>query len=152
MDVLQYNWHNLRRETEILLERVRGGRSAIVWGAISYEVKVDLVGKDGKMELEYYVNILQNVLLSMDDMDFNEDWILQQDNSSVRISIHVKEFLDANDIDVMERPDKFPDINIIKNVWGHPAGDSFNEERQYEDIVDLQDGIMESGQNLNLEH
>lgn len=53
--------------------------------------KIDSVGSDGKMDSEYYVNVLQNFLLPIVDVILIDGWFLQQGNASVHTSTGVKE-------------------------------------------------------------
>lgn len=151
-DGLQFYWHDLRREPEIYSKRVQGGRSVMVWGSISYQGKVDLVGIDGKMDSEYYVNVLQTVLLPVCNKLLAEDWILQQDNAAVHTSQRTNDFLDVYDVDVLPWPAKSPDLNIIENVWGRMARDVYKNGRQFENVVDLQDAIMEAWNDIDLSY
>lgn len=63
--------HDLRNESEISSSRVQGCCLLLVWGATSYKGKAYLVGIDGSMESEYYIKILQESLLPVEDA-FNE--------------------------------------------------------------------------------
>lgn len=151
-DGLQYYWHDLQKQPEIDSKRVQGGRSVMVWGAISFNGKLDLVGNEGKMNSEYYTQVLENVLLPIADTVVGEDWILQQDNAAVHTSRHTTDFLDTYDIDTLTWPAKSPDLNIIENLWGVLARGVYRNGRQFDNVPDLQDAIMDEWNKIKRDY
>lgn len=96
----------------------------MLWGPLSYKRTLDIVWIDGRMDSQYDTQILQTVLAPVVDTLLPHEWVLQQDNAAVYTfytSRHTLEFLDEHDIDFVNWPAKFPDLNIIKNVWGRLA-------------------------------
>lgn len=140
-DGLQYHWHDLRKEPEIFSKRQQGGGSVMVWGAISYKGTLELEGIDGNMDSEYYCEVLRVGLLPVADDVLGDNWILVQDGASVHTSNHTADWLDANDVSVIDWPAKSPDLNIIENVWGILARKVYKDGRQFETIHELQDAI-----------
>lgn len=112
--------------------------------AISYREQINLAHIDGKMDSQYYTNVLCESLIPTADALLGEDWVFQRDNAAVPSSTHTKTFLEANDVHVLDWPAKSPDINIIENVWGLMVRRVYDKGSQCNNITDLQDGIMES--------
>lgn len=52
--------------------------------------------------------------------------------------------IDVHDIDCIYWPDKSSDLNITENVWGRLARKVYENGRQFKNLVDLQDFIMDA--------
>lgn len=151
-DGTQYYWHDIRKENEVYSQRVQGGRSVMVWGAICFNGKLDLVGIDGKMDSNYYVEVLQSVLIPSADALLGDEWVFQQDNAAVHSSHVTREFLEANDVEVLDWPAKSPDLNIIENMWGQLVRVVYASGRQYNNVCDLQDAIMAAWNSIDIHY
>lgn len=55
----------------------------LVWGAILHKNVVDLFEVEGKMDSEYYCNILQDCMVNCNGRELEKDWILQHDHAVV---------------------------------------------------------------------
>lgn len=53
----------MRKELELFSKRVRDERSVVVFGCMSYKGTADLVGIQENMDLEYFLDDLQNSLI-----------------------------------------------------------------------------------------
>ena len=62
-DGFRYYWHDLREEPATLSKRHSGGGSLMVWGAISYGGKTELVTLRGKIDSRRYQDTLADHLL-----------------------------------------------------------------------------------------
>lgn len=115
-------------------------------------MKLNLVGIDGKMDSQYYVDVLgSSSLPSADDM-FGGDWIFQKDNAAVHSSNLIKSFLEANGIEVLDCPAKPLDLNTIENLWGQLVRCVYASGRQCYSVVELQDAIMNTWNSIDLHY
>lgn len=73
-DRLRYYWDDPCNELEVFPKRGQGGRSVIVWRAISYNGVEDLVEIDITLNAKYYCDILQTWPLSNAERTLEENW------------------------------------------------------------------------------
>lgn len=96
------------------------------------------------MNLEYYVNVLQTVLLLVADTLLDGDWALQKENAAVHTPQKTDEFFDFYDVYFLPWSAKSPDLNITENVWGRLARNVCKNGQQFENVINLQDAVMEA--------
>lgn len=114
----------------------------MVWGAISFNGKLDLNGIEEKMDTIYYTQILETALLLIAKIFVGEGWILQQGNGAVHTSRHTNDFLDSHDIATSGWPAKLPDLNLIANGWCCLARGVYQNERQFQNAPARKEAIM----------
>ena len=85
----------------------------MVWGCLGWESVGRLAEVEGKMNAEQYVDILENNLLpSMEESGISlEDVIFQQDNDPKHTSKRAKEWMEDNNITLLDWPPQSPDPN-----------------------------------------
>lgn len=115
-----------------------------VWGGIFYNGLVDFEEINRTMLAKFSCDVLQTCFLSNQDGILEEDWILQQENASVHTAYYTMEWLQSNDVDVMNWPAKPPDLNIIENVRGALVRIVYTNGRQFNDVYRLQEAIISS--------
>lgn len=97
-----------------------GGSKIMVWGCISKHGFHDLALLEGSVDSEAYIATLSNHLLPVISTYFrNEDVVFQQDGAKIHTSHTTTEFLNENNITVLEWPPHSPDVNIIEHVWNY---------------------------------
>ena len=108
-DGRQWVW---KKTGEGLIERevqgtvMFGGGNIMVWGCLGWEGVGRLAEVEGKMNAEQYVDILENNLLpSMEESGISlEDVIFQQDNDPKHTSKKAKEWMEDNNITLLDWP------------------------------------------------
>lgn len=117
-DGLKYYWHNLRIARESFSKREQKKKSVMICMAISYKETIDLLSISCKMNAEYYLIVLDRILLPTIVILFGEDWKLQQDKASVHIAPKTEEYLQVYGIDVLQWLAMLLDLNITENFRG----------------------------------
>uniref|UniRef100_A0A3B4EU37 Tc1-like transposase DDE domain-containing protein n=2 Tax=Haplochromini TaxID=319058 RepID=A0A3B4EU37_9CICH len=66
-----------------------------------------------------YVQMLQRASLMTEGPRLcGNDWIFQQDNTTVHNACRTRDFFQKNSITFLDHPAYFPDPNPIENLWG----------------------------------
>jgi len=151
-DGYKYYWHDLRREQQWVSKSVAGGGSVMVWGAIGYNERSNLVIIDGNLNAKKYIDILQQNLLIFATRNAVEDYIFQQDNCPAHKSQAVSQWITDNNINKMQWPAYSPDINIIENCWGHLVRMVYGTGRQFHSRQELKQCINEKWQEMPQEY
>ena len=104
-----------RGRPDLIVERHTGPTPSImVWGAIGFNVKSQLVLVEGTMTARQYVDrVLNPVVVPM--MANIANGMFQQDNARVHIARISREAL--HDITTLEWPTRSPDLSPIEHVW-----------------------------------
>ena len=77
-----------------------------------------LVTVTGMMNSELFRNILETHLLPTPQSCFpDDDGIFQQDLATCHTSKKLQKIFEEAEINVLEWPGNFPDLNLIENLW-----------------------------------
>ncbi|GFV43438.1 transposable element Tcb2 transposase [Trichonephila clavipes] len=102
-----------------IIERDRyGGRSVLVWGGIMLGSRTDLhIFDAGSVNGTRYCNeiLLPYVRLFRGAMGLQ--FIFMDDNAPCHRTVAAEQLLESEDIERMDWPARFPDLNPIEHVW-----------------------------------
>ena len=96
-----------------------GGGSVMVWGGISHRAKTDLVTVHGNLNAMRCCNEIVQPALLRYFLRQGHATIFQQDNGRGHVARHTMNFLQANDVNVLDWPARSPDISPIEHLWDH---------------------------------
>lgn len=147
-DGYRYYWHDTRKEPRLLSRRQMGGGSVMMWAAIGYERKSPIVLLDGRVNSAQYLNLLRVQANNFEDMA-GPDYYFQQDNAPIHTARVVKNWLESEQIRLLEWPARSPDLNIIENVWGLLTRDVYADARQFDTKNELKRAIQASWERID---
>lgn len=68
----------------------QGGGFVMVWGSISYQGTLSMVGIEGNLDSTYYCGVLEKALIKSANDIYDDMWTFVQDNKSVHSSKYTK--------------------------------------------------------------
>lgn len=123
----------------------------MIWGAVSCKVTIDLVDMSRIMDVEY-TNSLELVLQYVASRLFDDEWTLQQEDTSVLTDHKTKEVFEVYDIKILDWTDKSSDSNIVQNFWEPITRKVFKQGRQYNNMASLQNIIMNASKVIKVDY
>lgn len=118
LDGLSYHQIDFRGEKDGFSTIKKEGGYGMSQRDVSNKVTISIECIDENMDLENYFKILRIGLITVADDIMGSKWDLMKDSESVHRSNYTAKWLDSNDVNVTDWAAKYPDVNIIKSVWG----------------------------------
>ena len=126
-------------------------KGLMVWGAISCNGGLRLVCVDERINTETYIDMLQNDFFGVVKEELPSNFLFQQDNAPPHVSRVTKEYLEKEKIPVMDWPPVSPDLSPIENIWGIMSMKVYENGKQYKNVDDLWDAIVQAFHSISAE-
>ena len=152
-DGINYYWHGLsdHEKDNYCAKRKFGGGGIMVWGAISYFGKTEIVFIEKNLNSLQYIEIIKKYYFNfIKEYEDYEDFTFQQDNASVHTSKKTMRFFSKKGINILGWPANSPDLNPIENVWGILVR-SIYRKGTINSIPELKRKIKEAWDSITLE-
>lgn len=124
----------------------------MVWGSISYYGAIFSERTSGNMNSQGYSTVLQNGMLPYLGDELGETWALIHDIASVHRFGYTKNWLQEHEVDDMDWPVKFSDLNALAIVWGMMVCSICKHGFQLEDAQQLTEVIVVAWENIDHEY
>ena len=129
------------------VDRFRRG-SVMVWGGINHQGKTDLVVIRGNLNAQGYINdVLRPVVVPFINTQ-NGPVIFQQDNARPHTARVTTQFLQGNNINVMQWPSMSPDLSPIEQVWDELDKRVRRRQIQPNTLAQLEQALIHEWNNL----
>ena len=130
-------------------DRWGGGGSVHVWGGISKFHKTRLVVFDRNVNANTYIqNVLQPVVVPFMRQHFRGRGQFQQDNAPAHNARLTTNFLQRNNINVMNWPAKSPDMSPIENLWDELGRRVYQRRPPPATVLQLRRAIEDEWNNM----
>lgn len=149
-DGFKYYWHDLRSDKAIAMSRNFGGGSLMVWAAFSFSSKTPICKISTNMNSDKYIDLLEDCLIPFVEENHNENVIFQQDNAPIHNTKKTKKWLRQKDLPLMTWPARSPDLNPIENLWGILSRAVYKNNKQYNNVKELENAIRQEWQKINV--
>jgi DDE superfamily endonuclease/Transposase len=130
-----------------------GGGNIMVWGCMGWNGVGQLVEVEGRMDADQYVDILDNHLVpSLEESGIPvERCIFQQDNDPKHTSRKAKNWVEENNITLLDWPPQSPDLNPIEHLWQHIKSQLANYETPAKGVWEIWERVAEVWNNIEPE-
>jgi transposase len=109
-----------RYRDDCILERANRSVAKVnIWAGFSLHGSTELVLLPGRMNSLQYIDVLRNNLIPRIPQLLPTGGFVMQDNAPIHTARTVTEFLNNNNVPMLQWPPITADANIIENVWAY---------------------------------
>ncbi|GMF16369.1 unnamed protein product [Phytophthora fragariaefolia] len=116
----------------------------MVWGAIGYEGKSELVVLEGRRTSHHYIWTVSEHMLPFAHQHYGTDFVFMQDNAPIHASYETTDFFKEIGVTLLAWSARSPDLNPIENVWALLADKAYRHGKQYHSVPALTVAVMKA--------
>jgi len=121
------------------------------WVVFSGKRNSDLGVVEVNQDAWKYIACLEDYLIPFVGEEHSDRWVFMQDGASPHRANIKKDWLNEKEIALMDWPAKSPDLNPIENLWGILARRVYANQRQFNDVEELNDVVMEAWDAIGMD-
>ncbi|KAL4500780.1 hypothetical protein ABPG72_020014 [Tetrahymena utriculariae] len=114
-----------------------------VWGVISSNSPLELVQIEGTLNSNGYVQILDSFFKNI-QQNLPEHFIFQQDNAGIHRAQIVQDYMEENEIEVLDWPALSPDLSPIENIWSIIKSELWS----FKNVIKNQDDLFQASKQI----
>ncbi|GBM49941.1 Transposable element Tc3 transposase [Araneus ventricosus] len=120
----------------------------MVWAAFGFKGQVGLAFFNGRQNSPKYIETLETHPMPLAENIGGRNWEYQHDNAPIHTSNATKNYLNMNNVTVLEWPPMSPDLNPVENVWGIMSRKVYENGGQLYSVNALKTAIESAWYNL----
>jgi hypothetical protein len=142
-----YSWQQPKSRRKRPM-RQQGGGSVMIWGMLLPTGQLHCTEVKQTLNAAKYIHLLKTFALPTIQGQYNDDWILQQDNAPAHAAGATHDFLESKGVSILGWPSHSPDINVIENMW-HLLANEIYRHGAAENMQELRTKIQAAVAKLN---
>ena len=123
----------------------------MVWGVNSSLGTLHLLCTDPSITAATYVDMLENDFFNMMDYDLPADVIWMHDNAPAHRAAHTTEYFERKGMEVLQWPERSPDLNPIENMWGILPQKLYAHGTTFHNTTDLWEAVSAAWHQISQE-
>jgi transposase len=130
-----------------------GNGSVMVWGGISIDDKSDLVViRNGALNARRYIDEVLQTQIQPRAHAGGENFVLMQDNARPHVARIVTDYLQEQNIAIMQWPACSPDMNPIEHLWDELGRRIRNRQNAPITLLELENALLEEWRQIPQEN
>ena len=125
----RHYWYDLRKDKHFLSKRQFEGCFVMMWADFTANGTTPTMSILVRLNLESYIDMLAENLLSEAPLFAAGDYLFQQNNARCHVSCASRSWFEANSLKLLHCPAKSPNLNFIENLLGILAGEAYSRQQ-----------------------